>query len=942
MAVAMGFAKAITVFVTFPYFGFAALPPLSAVWQARLQDIIKQMTPAEKARQLQTASGNDYISNGAVDAIKTNKSLGNLGQGRLHDIYCTDAHVCNELQAAVANSSRFGIGAIFGEECTHGFQKDGHTIFPAPITSGATFNKSLLKDIGAAMAAEARAFGTHECWSPILGLAREPRWGRTNEEFSEDLHLVKTFGEQMTLGLQADGNLSADNAVSALLKHYAMYSVPMSGINTAPVQMGRRAALGEFLPAFGGALRAGAQGVMSSYNTVDGEPVSGSSWLLTEVLRDFYGFDGLVVADFGAISRLSETHHVAVNDADSVRQFLEAGGNCRGLDLSTWEQSIVDLVSPSGAKGGFKMNMTVLDSRVMDVLRVKVRLGLVPLHDKGLIKMTDPTLAAKVNNSPKHKAIAARAAHEAQVLLQNRGAVLPFDAKDISKLAVIGPNADQPRFGDYSGAEHHRGGNINNVNCVGVLGELKAALPNVSITHEVGASVAGPSGGCGSGSFYQPIYHHHFVNSSAKGGVKAEYYSSLDLTGEPVLRRVDAALSFHWFRWGADPVLLPQSAWSVRWTGTIVSDTTAAGGGAGFLLKIDRMVKFGARLWLDNKLVIDRWNEKGQLKENTVDYNFTAGHEIPFVLEFWKDDHSGDHNGGELELLWDQLGADPIARSVAAVHASDHVVLVVGGSDTTSNEGVDRSSLALPGLQLDLVQAVTKAAKASGAKLALVLIQGKPLAEPWIKDNVDAILESFLAGQAQGTATVDVLLGKYNPAGRLSVTFPRSVGQLPNYYSMHEKHNSYCDSPSDPLWVFGHGLSYTSFNYSDLQISGTTVKPNGLVHVSCKVANVGLKDGDEVVQLYVRDEHASVTTPLKALKGYERVHVKAKQTVTVTFTIDVAEELQLVGRDFKWVVEPGVFTVMVGGSSASVDGGQLPLSGSFTVGQATLSDISVI
>lgn len=305
-------------------------------------------------------------------------------------------------------------------------------------------------------------------------------------------------------------------------------------------------------------------------------------------------------------------------------------------------------------------------------------------------------------------------------------------------------------------------------------------------------------------------------------------------------------------------------------------------------------------------------------------------------MEFWKDEHSGDGNGGELELLWDQLGVDPVARAVAAVNASDHAVLVVGGSDTTTNEGVDRASIGLPGQQLELVQAVTQAAKAAGAKLALVVVEGKPLAEPWIKDNVDAIIESFLAGQAQGTATADVLLGKYNPAGRLPITFPRDAGQLPNYYSLHEKHGDYCDMPSAPLWVFGHGLSYTSFNYSDLKISEVVVPSSGTVHISCVVTNVGHVDGDEVVQLYVRDVHASVTTPQKALKGYERVHIKAGEIATVNFVIDVAEELQLVGRDYKWIVEPGLFDVMVGGSSASVDGGQLPLSGSFSVGRTLL------
>ena len=407
--------------------------------EATLKTILAQMSPQEKAAQLDTAEGSSLVTNGMFDAVKANRSLDGLGIGRLHDVYCTDPRVCNEIQKAVIASSRFGIGAIIGEECTHGYQKDGHTIFPAPLSSAASFNTSLLYDIGRGTGSEARVHGSHECWGPILGLAREPRWGRTNEEFSEDTFLTKTLGTAVSRGLQWDGNLTSDISVVSLLKHYVLYSVPENGLNTAPAIMGRREVLQDFIPTFCAAIKSGALGVMSSYNGVDGEPVSASEYYLTEVLRKRCGFTGLVVADFGAIGRLYQTLGVADSACDAVEQYLIAGGNMRGSDIAI-QECVIEMLSRNDTQ-----LTAIIDSRVIDVLRVKSRLGLVPLPGKP-VKLTDPSLMPVVNDSPEHRQIASVAAHEAQVLLNNTGeGALPWDAASIKRLAIIGPNSDQPR-----------------------------------------------------------------------------------------------------------------------------------------------------------------------------------------------------------------------------------------------------------------------------------------------------------------------------------------------------------------------------------------------------------------------------------------------------------------------------------------------------------------
>ena len=230
-----------------------------------------------------------------------------VGAGRLHDLYSIHPGTANEVQRLVKAGSRFGIGAIIGEECTHGYQKDGHTLFPAPITQAATWNLTLLEKIGRAVGAEAKSFGASECWGPILGLAREPRWGRTNEAFSEDTFLAKAIGRSVVRGIQNGNNFSAGAAapaVSALLKHYAVYSGPTSGLNTASARLGRREVLSEWLPVFGASIREGALGVMSSYNAVDGEPASASHWLLSEVLRGKYGFQGATIGESRSCSAL--------------------------------------------------------------------------------------------------------------------------------------------------------------------------------------------------------------------------------------------------------------------------------------------------------------------------------------------------------------------------------------------------------------------------------------------------------------------------------------------------------------------------------------------------------------------------------------------------------------------------------------------------------------
>jgi beta-glucosidase len=697
--------------------------------EQRVRDLLSRMTVEEKARQLDLYSGATALvdkhydeTHATADAAfvpdKAEALLGNLGAGGIHDLYAT-ASQSNAIQRWVIAHNRHNIPVLFIEEALHGF--DTGTVFPAPINLAATWNREIAQQTGAAIAAEARATGVDMILAPVLDLARDPRWGRIEEDFGEDPYLTGQFGLAYVRGAQGD-NLNSDHSVVAEPKHFAGHGSPEGGTNTSPVHMGERELRMMMLRGFEPPFRQGhALGVMAAYHEIDGVPVTADPFLLKKVLRDEWGFQGFVLSDLGAISRLYAVHHVAATPKDAVCMAIRSGVDMQFYDFDhvVFQKALVDCVREG------TLSEADLDRAVGSVLRVKFLLG---LFDHPLI---DETINTRVHRSKEHLALSLQSARESMTLLKNEGNLLPL-SRSVRRIAVIGPNGDVARYGDY---------------------EKESNGMHVSI--------------------------------------------------------VD-----------------------------------------------------GIRILLANANVI-----------------FNDGKDIPAAVSIAKD--------------------------------ADVIVMALGEWQGISGEGFDRSSLDLPGNQELLLEAVA----ATGKPVVVVLENGRPLTIGWAKQHIPAILEAWYPGEFGGQAIAETLFGENNPAGRLTITFPRSTGQLPDFYNFDPSRiHKYVDDDGSPLFPFGFGLSYTTFRYDHLVAKPPASGSKSSIQITVDVTNTGTREGDEVAQLYVREDVSSVETPDRSLAGFSRIRLKPNKTKTVTFQVP-PEQLAVWSAQNRWSVEPGNYTVWVGGSS---------------------------
>ncbi|WP_286154938.1 glycoside hydrolase family 3 protein [Bacillus sp. FJAT-27264] len=861
--------------------------------EKRVEDLLQRMTLKEKVRQLDQYFGSSFMSathpqmhtvmadDSEIVWAKVKELMGEEGIGCLHDLYGT-TKVNNELQKYAVEQTRLGIPILFSEEALHGLLRPGCTVYPHAITMASTWNPELVKQLGSEIAAETRSLGIHETFGPVLDLAREPRWGRVEETYGEDTYLASRMAVAMIKGLQGDDLASGRNIV-AEPKHFAVHGIPESGLNHSPASIGANDMHAYHMPVFEAAfVEGGAINAMCSYNSIDGVPCSADYSLLTEILRGAWNMPGFVRSDLGAIARLQHAHYTASTEKEAIRQALVAGTDMQYYDYphDVYQESIMELVTSGD------ITIDTVDTAVGRVLKVKFMLGLFE-HP-----YTDEELSKTVIRQTAHGQTSLQTAREGICLLKNDQGLLPLDKK-LGTIAVIGPSAATARLGDYTPY-------IEGFEPVTVLeGIQKAVSSKTRILYAKGSSILDDE--------LEPIPPVNFTYGSGANGLLGEYFNNPNLEGSPVLTRTDKTIHFNWAISKPDEIVRNHD-FSVRWSGSLIPQHDLTG-------YIGLSSQDSMRLWLDGELLVDGWGQ-GQSARQNVPVALKAGQEYALRVEYCK-----DTNGVEVLLGWNDA-AEFIQEAAATAAQADIAIVALGDSERTCGEGIDRLSLDLPGTQLQLLKAVYE----TGTPVILVLQNGRPITLSWESEHIPAILEAWYPGENGGHAIAEVLFGDYNPAGRLPISFPKTLGQIPVYYNRRrggQKH--YVGGDNQPLYPFGHGLSYTTFQYDSLHFRSAAIHPDEDLHVTLNVTNTGTLAGDEVVQLYICDVHSSVARPEKELKRFQRIHLQPGEQRTLSFTL-APKDLSLLNRNLEWIVEPGTFRVMIGRSSADI-----AVSGEFIV-----------
>lgn len=723
----------------------------------RVADLLHRMTLEEKVDQLRGGHRYQVLDD-------TGTFTPEQGAAALKQLYSIDSEfpprtraiLDNAIQRYEIEKTRLGIPALLQGEALHGFMAYGSTSFPQVLGLASTWNTALVEKVFNAAGDEAASAGVDQVFTPVLDLARDPRWGRSEETYGEDPYLVSRMGVAAIDGLQGREFLIDRHHVLATAKHF-VHGQMEGGRNTAPSNISERILRESFFMPFQAAVEEAHVGsVMASYNEIDGIPVHINHWMLDDILRGEWKFPGFVTSDGGALQMLYQTHYVAAGKADAARKALSAGVDYDLSDGSVYA-TLVDSV-----KSGTVPESEV-DAAVARILAAKFRLG---LFDHPYV---DPDYAARITNSPEHKALALKAAQETIVLLKNDNHLLPLDLSKLKTIAVIGPNAAAVHQGGYS-----RG--------------------------------VGPGNGV---SLLDGI-----TKRAGEAGAKVVYSEGCEITQG----------KHGWAEWYTDNVKLADP----------------------------------------------------------------------------------------------QAQPAKIAAAVKIAKNADVAIVVVGENEGTNREAWaenhlgDRDSLDLLGAQDDLIRAIV----ATGTPTVVFLLNGRPLSINYAAAHVPAILEGWYLGEEGGTAAADVLFGDVNPSGKIPVTFPRSVGQLPDYYDHKPSRNrSYEFVDNSPLFPFGFGLSYTTFNYENPRVDSPSIAPAGTEIISVDITNTGNREGAEVAELYIHERVTPVTVPVMALRGFQRVTLKPGEKTTVQFQL-TPDSLSLYDEHMHRVVVPGTFDVMVGPSSA--------------------------
>ncbi|GJM63312.1 glycoside hydrolase family 3 N-terminal domain-containing protein [Persicobacter diffluens] len=843
--------------------------------EERTKDLLSRMTVEEKVMQLDMYSCNGIIDNGKLEKEMAMATLNGMSPGSIHDFYPNSAKESNELQRFFVENTRLGIPTIFIEEGLHGYQGEKSTAFPVSLGLASMWDDAMVEEVGKVVGTEARSVGVHLLLAPTLGIGREPRWGRVEETYGEDPYLAAQNGVAYVKGFQK-GDIKRDDAVIAEPKHFGVHSVPESGYNTASINVSEREARENFLYVFERAVKeGGALGIMAAYHEWDGVPAAGDERLLTGILRDEWGFKGMVISDLGAIAKQENAHRTAANPKEAIITSLKAGMNMQFYDYSheVFMESILEALE----EGSFTMDE--LDRAVFDVLYLKFELGLFenPYMDESLM--------AKRYHTEESQQLALETARKSIIMLKNDNSILPLDPSK-KKIALIGEMAEEANLGGYSPKK------VEGVSLLEALEESDFEVNYLPISTPANAK--------------EELRKAILRTPDGQEGVLAEYFNNEKLEGKPSFSQVEKKLSNYWHNLSPAGGIQPDN-FSVRWSGYIEPEISG-------LYDFSLVADDYARFILEEETLIDQWGPEQKNQWGSHSVQLQRGKRYAFRLEFAELDHYAGVKFKCQITPTVKKSETMYAAAVKAVKQADVAILMLGESEDEVGEGKDRLDLQLNANSKRLIREV----QALGTPLVLVLQNGRPLAITDELPHLDAVLETWYVGEKQGQAIKEILTGEVNPSGKLPITVARHVGQLPVYYNKKiSSAGGYVDGSNQPLFPFGHGLSYSTYEYTDLQFGKTKLNKGEKQMVTFNVKNTSKTDGEEIVQLYVRDEVSSVATPGKKLRKFQRVHLPAGSSKTVTFEL-TDEDLCLMNRQMQRVVEPGTFKIMIGASSEDI------------------------
>lgn len=800
--------------------------------------------------------------------------------------------VAQMLNAAPA-ITRLNIPAYdWWNEVLHGVARTQYrvTVYPQAIAMAATFDSNSLYRMADYSAMEGRAIYNEATktgksgaryvgltyWTPNINIFRDPRWGRGQETYGEDPFLTAMMGKAFVHGLQGDDPKYLKAAACA--KHYAVHSGPEPLRHVFDVTASDHDLWDTYLPAFRELVtQAHVAGVMCAYNAYAKQPCCGSDLLMTDILRNQWKFTGYVTSDCWAIDDFFKNHKTHPDAASASADAVLHGTD---IDCGTSAyKSLVDAVKQN------KITEQQIDVSVKRLFMIRFRLGM--FDPPSMVKYAQ-TSSGELESAA-HKAHALKMAQQSIVLLRNQNNTLPLNKK-IRKIAVIGPNADNSYavLGNYNG--------IPSEIVTALQGIRRKLGDNTMVQYEKGT-----------GYVNDTIFQYSDISDQlswkGKKGYQAAYFSNKELNGEPVLTRIETAIDNNWQEGEMVADKFKAYNFSARWSADF---KPAATGRITFEVEGDD----GYRLLVDGKEVLNAWTRN---RGGARLYNLEAEKDRLYriVLEYFQND-------GKATV---KLKAGNFVRSdfnalAKRVRDADAIIFVGGISPQLEGEemrvnqpgfnGGDRTSIMLPAIQTELM----KTLKSTGKPVVFVMMTGSAIAIPWESENIPAIVNAWYGGQSAGTALADVLFGDYNPAGRLPVTFYKSDADLPDFsdYSMSNRTYRYFKGPV--LYGFGFGLSYTSFAYDQLKMPASAIAGK-TVQVSARVTNTCKRDGEEVVQVYV--SHPGVTgAPLRALKGFQRIFLKAGESRVVQFDLR-SEDLSIVGYDGKLQDLPGTVAISIGG-----------------------------